>query len=296
MVRHPAADRDAADRVLFALGELATERGTDAAGLAFGPRTWDEAHADPFLQAAPAAQVGAWTVRKTTGDFASLRNLNPDLDELAAAADIVLGHTRRATQGDADDLANASPLICGNVIGTHAGDLEARLLEQDAGILPVGETDSELLFALLSSAQGRISHTVAALESLRGRAVAIWIDQRWPGLLQIARTAITTVTIARDSEQNLFWATNPNWLRRAVWESGNELKRLWMVPEGTLLAIDIGKKNIRLADKIDFTATTRSKDVRLADVVGTAGFTAADRAQDRRLRRHRVGYGQNVGR
>lgn len=294
MVRHPAADRDAADRVLFALGELAMQRGTDAAGLAFGPRSWDEVQADPFLQAAPAAQIGAWTVRKNTGDFASLMNLNPDLVELAADADIVLGHTRRATQGDSFDVANASPMVSSHLIGTHAGDLEAVSLGRQAGILPVGGTDSELLFALLDAAGGRFTQTVAALESLWGRAVAIWIDQRWPGLLQIARTAITTVTIARDAEQNLFWATNPDWLRDAVWASGGRLDRLWMVPEGTLLAIDIGVRGIRLADKIEFTATTRPKDVRLAEVVGTVGFTPADRAEDRRLRRHRVGRGRNL--
>lgn len=296
MVRHPAADREAADRVLFALGELAMNRGTDAAGLAFGPRKWAEVHADPFLQAAPAAQVGDWAVRKATDDFASLMNLNPDLAELAAHADVVLGHTRRATQGDSFDLANASPMISSHLIGTHAGDLEAVPLERQAGILPVGGTDSELLFALLDAAEGRFAHTVAALESLRGRAVAIWIDQRWPGLLQIARTAITTVTIARDTEQNLFWATNPNWLREAVWASGGGLDRLWMVPEGTLLAIDIGATKIDLVEKIEFTATTRPKDVRLADVVGTVGFTPADRAEDRRLRRHRVGTARNLGR
>jgi hypothetical protein len=60
-----------------------------------------------------------------------------------------------------------------------------------------------------------------------------------------------------------------------------------MVPEGTLLCIDV-LDGPALADRITFTATARPSDERWACTFAHRGFALEDVAKDRSVRRHRT--------
>src|SRR6266480_1695296 len=88
-----------------------------------------------------------------------------DLDR----ASMVLGHTRWATQGPAGRLVNTSPLVVGNVVGTHNGDIDAAELRKllDLGDT-VGDTDTAVLLAALEQAGADPDEILAVLSVVVG--------------------------------------------------------------------------------------------------------------------------------
>src|SRR5262249_61157666 len=127
----------------------------------------------------PDVVVERWRGVKRVGRLGGLRlrGTRPELD----AARVVLGHTRKATQGDARLLVNASPLAAGPVLGTHNGDVTADQLRDRYRLAePAGETDSELVFAALAGAAGETA-LLEVLSGLAGRVAVAWVDRRTPG-------------------------------------------------------------------------------------------------------------------
>lgn len=285
LIRGAGAPLGPTTRMVTVLGHLAEARGRHSAGLALGPRSWAEAQARAEDLSVAEARVGDWQVTKTVGPFTKLYGVG--LRARVNGAAVVLGHDRYATQG-ARTLVNANPLAVGSVIGTHAGDIDLDLAAESFQIgRTVGDTDSEVLLRALDAAAGTIPATLAVLEGVIGRAVVIWIDQRWPGLVMAARTGLTTLAFARDAHGNLYWATNPRWLRTAAVRAGVELENLWTMPEGTLMLIDVAD-GPRQVDQLRFTATVRPSDERWARNFAHNGFTISDAKRDTATRRHRV--------
>ncbi len=143
--------------VLATLGRLAERRGTDAAGFAL------------------ASQEGGCQVVKATGPFTTLWQ---PARHVAAAhqARVALGHTRHASQGAADRLANAAPLEAGRLVGAVNGDIDADGLR---GLVePQGETDSERLLLALDRVRGELRRVVGVLAAMRGLAALAWVDDR----------------------------------------------------------------------------------------------------------------------
>ena len=297
-------------RALLMLGRLAEERGVDSAGLAFWPTTRTAARpavrpvthppARPAGQspagpgsrtaARPAAPpparpmdqpdvtVDGWRVVKQVGRFGELplRGIRRALD----GARIVLGHTRHATQGNVDRLANTSPLMAGGLLGTHNGDVTAApLAERYALPEPAGETDSELIFAALDGATSEAA-MLEVLSGLAGRAALAWVDRRSPERLWLARAALSPLAVAVTTGGDLLWASNPDWLRRVAAGCGLALHpgSPALVPEGTLLAFDVGRR-VRYAGSAEFTPRPRVSDLGLSWAIWR-GFGTADRLAD----------------
>ncbi len=298
-----AASPRAGTRALLKLGRLAEERGVDAAGLGFWPSTGNPPNR---LVTGIDGTLDGWRVVKRTGPFGelSLRGARTGLD----AARIVLGHTRHATQGDPDRLANASPLAVGPLLGTHNGDVTAEVLrERYPWLDPAGETDSELIFGALADATrtatggatgtgtGTATRTATGgagtgardeaaildvLSGLEGRAALAWVDRRDPHRLWLARAALSPLAVAVTVDGALFWASNPDWLRRVARSCGLTFRGGGpaLVPEGTLLAFDVGDR-VRHAGSASFVPQHRSSDLALTWAIWR-GFNAADRAAD----------------
>lgn len=298
----PAAVVRAEVEALVMLGVLAEERGTDAAGLAMwrGPARAPgktEAGGSGNARVRSIARftdvrVGGWRVIKRAGPFRRL----PDQPGLAldlTAARVVLGHTRWATQGAARRVINASPLAVGRVLGTHNGDLDAeRLAASSAFPGPlgrrVGQTDSAVLFAGLDAAGSDRAAVLRLLAAVRGRAAVAWVDRTRAGTVWLARAALSPLAVAETEDGAVFWASNPDWLRRAGQHCGLTWRHVTMLPEGTLVRVRAGSGAVTLAGQWSFQPLARRVDVRLADLVVWRGFTRADRDADQGALRHVV--------
>ncbi|MQY04286.1 class II glutamine amidotransferase [Actinomadura macrotermitis] len=289
LLRSPLAGHPGrASGVLVALGVLAEERGDDSAGIALltghavapgrerpAAGTTGERHSD-------ISHDGCRIV-KGRGRFTGV--WRPDLLPLLDAAPVALGHTRWATQGSPAELVNASPLVVpgtgAGIIATHNGDVEAGLLRERYELPPpAGSTDSETVFQLLARCGGTRDVT-AVLRSLVGRAALAWVDRGRPGEVHLARAALSPLAVAVDTEENLYWASNPGWFRRVEQDTGVRFVSVDMLREGGYLKIGTGGVLARAG----FTPTARDWDL---DGRVWTGFSAADAARDRALLRHLV--------
>ncbi|MFC4056341.1 hypothetical protein ACFOY4_42220 [Actinomadura syzygii] len=293
MVRSPFADDPGrASDVFVTLGALAEERGADAAGLAL-LGDW------PGLGGPDAG--GGCRVVKGRGRFSAIwrPEFLPELDR----APVALGHTRWATQGAPVEADDASPMVVpgtaalprpgrpsAGVVGTHDGDADAADLRARHALPPAaGTTGGEPILQLLAGCAGP-SDAAGVLASLVGRAALAWVDRDRPTVVHLARAALSPLTVAVDTDQNLYWASNPRWFREVERHTRVEFAAAVMLREGTYMKIGTETRPGRrdrpgvLATE-SFVPTARAAD--LDDRVWT-GFTAADEHRDRTTLRHRL--------
>ncbi|MFJ6438216.1 hypothetical protein [Streptomyces sp. NPDC091416] len=285
VVRNQTCDPTRATIMCAALGHLAEERGKDSAGLAFATGASQKLTRRPVNNRRDTT-AGGWRIVKGPGRFRDVWKSDyvSDLD----AAPVALGHTRWATQGRTT-LINSSPLQVGQLIGTHNGDVDAWRLRSEYGLpRATGETDTEVLYQALDQEGGVILPTLDVLESVVGRAALVWVDRRWPQLVMMARTAVSPLSVAVDTEGNLYWASNPGWFRTAARAAGVTIAEIQMVPEGTFMMIDYASGSPSLVGERNFTATARAKDDRLAHLVAYRGFSIEDQVADEEVCGHRT--------
>ncbi|WP_165950509.1 hypothetical protein [Actinomadura sp. GC306] len=289
MVRSPfAADAAPASDVFVMLGMLAEERGTDSAGLAL-LGGW------PGLGGAAFGCGDGCRVLTGRGRFSAIwrPELLPELDR----APVALGHTRWATQGTPADPANAGPMAVraagdrgAAIVATHNGDIDAGDLRSRYAPPPAsGTTDSEPVFQLLAGCADT-SDVTGVLESLVGRAALAWVHRDRPTEVHLARAALSPLTVAVDTEQNIYWASNPRWFREAERHTRVRFATVVMLREGTYLKVGMerrpGRRDLpEVLATANFLPTARDSDI--DDRVWT-GFTAADEQCDRAGLRHRV--------
>jgi glutamine phosphoribosylpyrophosphate amidotransferase len=256
-----------ASSVFVALGHLAEQRGSDAAGLLLvdggdegAPDGGAGEPAEPIRRG--DVRLGRCRVVKGTSRWA--RVWRPELLPALDGARVVLGHTRHASQGAAGALANAAPLVVGEgLIGAHNGDVDAEALRRG---LPValgparGETDSEVLLLALDRVRGDLDAAGDVLASACGLATLAWVDRHAPDLVQLARAALCPLAIATDARDNLYWASSPAWFRRLDEQTGGRLGfEVERVREGTLLAVAPGARP-SIHAKRSFEAVARPGD------------------------------------
>jgi glucosamine--fructose-6-phosphate aminotransferase (isomerizing) len=285
------AVRQRGTSVVFGLGLRSEERGRDAAGVALLSREpVSGALSAPTRKqvAAKVATVDGATVVKAATRFSQL---NTD-EHLAAIsrADIVLGHTRFATQGAASSLVNASPMFAGALLGTHNGDVSPESVANAGELSKVvmGQTDSELLFHALNRVRGDRRSLVKVLRGLQGRAALAFVDRGRPDRLYLARTALSPLSFAYTSDGDLAYASNPDWFRQVERETRGAVsfRDITLVPEGHLLTFSTVTGQI--VDRRRFTATCRDSDLPLINSAVYRNFTREDKAADRTLTRRRV--------
>ena len=181
-------------------------------------------------------------------------------------------------------VANASPLAVGRLVGAHNGDVDAAPLRARFGLTaPEGETDSEAIYQALAAAGG-LAARLDVLAALVGRAALAWADRARPGRVHLARAALSPLTVAVDSERNVYWASCPQWLRVAERETPVRFVTKALLAEGTYLAIEQGPRP-RLVTRERFVPVARQRD-RWHESAVWRGFTRADREKARALQRH----------
>jgi glucosamine 6-phosphate synthetase-like amidotransferase/phosphosugar isomerase protein len=283
VVRSPFADDPGrASDVFVTLGALAEERGTDSAGVA-------------LLGGWPGLGHDGCRVVKGRGRFSAVwrTELLAELDR----APVAMGHTRWATQGSPAEAVNAAPMLVpgpgpksAGIVGTHNGDVDAGALRARFALpAPSGGTDSEAVFQLLAGRRGS-SCVTGALEALVGRAALAWVDRDRPTQVHLARAALSPLAVAVDSEQNIYWGSNPRWFRVVQRYTRVRFVTVVMLREGTYMRVGTerapGRRDrpqVLAAASFVPTAWPADHD----DPVWT-GFTEADRARDRATLRHRL--------
>ena len=264
-------------QALSYLGELAEERGPDAAGIAAR-----------FTH--PLPEPDRWLLEKTSGPFRRLSRTGWLAGRLMTAT-TALGHTRWATQGSLT-LTNASPACAGHLYCTHNGDLDIDTIPHRPHNLPTACTDSAVLFAALATAHRsrvNVRRLETILSQMQGRAALAWADTRdETGRVWLARAGLSPLAIARDVDGGLWWASNPAWLRKLSTAFALPLRSIDLLPEGTLLSASPLQASVRVQVRARFKPTIRARDQRLLPGAVWRNFTSNDRHNDLAVMRHRV--------
>lgn len=268
-------DRVAAIRLL---GEQAEERGRDSAGLA--------AH-----RPEPAGVDDTeWVIHRTRGPFSRLASV-PGLFADLTASDIVLGHTRWATQG-AVTAVNASPTAAWPLLCTHNGDLDIDTIPFRPLAVGPSWTDSRVLFEAMRTAYGpdRVNtrRLTTILTRMQGRAALAWVDVGEPRRVWLARAGLSPLAIAHDVDGGLWWASNPQWLRTLSEEVGLPMRTIRLLPEGMLLSGTRQQHRVKIQVHAQFKPTVRSTDLRMIRGAVWRNFRPGDRTRDAAVMRHRV--------
>ncbi len=284
MVRSPFADDPGiASDVFVTLGMLAEERGTDSAGFAF-LGAWPGLGGFPGL----GGPSGGCRVVKGRGRFAEI--WRPAYVSELDRSPVVLGHTRWATQGSPLEPRNASPMAVRDVVATHNGDIDVADLRSRFALPPAaGATDSEPIFQLLAECR-RPSDVTAVLEAVVGRVALAWVHRDRPTEVHLARGALSPLTVAVDTDQNIYWASNPRWFRDAERHTSVEFASVVMLREGTYVKVGMERRPGRrdapeVLATANFVPTARDTDM---DPRVWTGFTRADQERDRAGLLHRA--------
>lgn len=292
-----------ATAVLRELGIHSMERGRDSSGIAFisssnTPKRNDYPERDmpdvtlPYSTSVKQREVAIF---KETTPFDQFWN-DAKMIPFATDSSIMIGHTRAATQGNTRDLANASPMVVKSLVGTHNGDINKSSVRH-ANTETIGETDTEHLYlALEFAASLKKSHNmhrgriINVLNSIQGRAALAWVDMKNPRRIFLARAGLSPLSVAYDRAGNLYWASNPRWFRDIDehFDGAIGFKEITMVPEGTLLTVDIINGTPQITDIREFTPTIRATDKRRADMFVWKKFTDEDEKIDKDSLIHKV--------
>ena len=270
------AARRVATGAIHDLGRYAEERGVDSAGVAVLGSPARNGRSGSRLA---RFDTDRWQLVTALGPYGDHLPTHGELGNGVRLARVVLGHTRWATQGPVVP-SNASPMLVGDIVGTHNGDVTAPIHRTES-------TDSAWLFGQLNRAAA-VSDIAAELAALRGRAALVWARQSRPGLLYLARAALSPLATAVDRHAGLWWASNPAWLRRIDEHHGLGLSEPVLLPEGQLVVLSSGAERITTVDQLRFIPTCRPRDDWIADSTCWRGFTSADRESLSGLRNHRV--------
>ncbi|GAA4082329.1 hypothetical protein [Actinomadura miaoliensis] len=252
VLRSPGAgDPGAVSDALVILGTLAEERGRDTAGIAlFTGRAVTSAAAPAGTRDARGCDLSYDGCRVVTGRAAFSRVWRPELLPLLDVAPLVVGHTGRAAPESPDGRPDAGPLVVpgagagagAGLVGTHDGDVAA-----------------ERIFRLLAGRRDAAATAETLGAALPGRAALAWVDRARPDRVHLARAARSPLTVAVDTEQNLYWASEPCWLRTVQRHTRVRFATAVMLREGTYLRAGLGAPDGR------------------PHVLGSAGFTPTAR-------------------
>jgi glucosamine 6-phosphate synthetase-like amidotransferase/phosphosugar isomerase protein len=175
------------DRTLAAQALLAgiAERGADAAGYA-----WADG----------SPPIGVHKQRSGASELLDQVRIPDD-------AGSALLHVRDYTKGHPTIEANNHPIRHGSVVGVHNGVIanDEQIFDEHglARAAPEMTVDSEAIFALMEASGGHAQ----VLERLHGSMAAAWLDERYPGMLFVARGIGRPLWLGEGRRETFFAST-----------------------------------------------------------------------------------------
>lgn len=159
-------------------------------------------------------EIGVLKDDEPAWKFVTSRDYKEFMNKMLPKAMIVLGHTRAATKGDPNDMANNHPLFTGETAVVHNG-----MLNNDDELFRTtkykrsGQVDSDILRAILD-AEGLTKKGAEALKKVNGSCAIAAISTKFPGKLLIGRCGSPLVFAGTDG---LFlWSSEKGTIHRAM--------------------------------------------------------------------------------
>lgn len=199
----PAKDKSQLRPIIEEIGAMSMERGTDAHGIAF----FDE--------------IGSMTVTKNKGRVSNL--FKGDEWKNLVMPDILIGHTRAATQGHPEQNENNHPLTIGDFTVLHNGGIVNDMdITKRLDLVRYAEVDSEVIPSLISKTakDNPQLENVEILEKCLGELVGshacAMLDQREPNSLYLWRSYSPCALALVPSLNTLFFASSTYYLAKAL--------------------------------------------------------------------------------
>lgn len=195
------------------------KRGTHAAGFAYVNR---DGSAGVYKQAKPGSQLA--------------------LAELPRKSDTVVLHTRYATQGPASNNINNHPVVSPdlNVALVHNGVISnddivrVKLERMGVDVSQLAEVDSTVIPALVEKSG------IEDLDMLAGYAAISWVDQRDPGVLNLARLKTSPVAYTHLRDGSFVFASTETLLEMALIELSLDYGAIFTMDEKKYMVIQDG--------------------------------------------------------
>lgn len=128
-------------------------------------------------------------------------------EKLTPETEVVLLHTRFATQGSTYDNKNNHPLFSGDTAVIHNGTIyNDDYLFKDLGFNREAETDSDILRGILDK-DGLTRQGMSTLNRVNGSCAMAAISSSYPGYLLLARSGSPLVIAGNENEDQLVFAS-----------------------------------------------------------------------------------------
>ncbi|MEU8122013.1 hypothetical protein AB0C21_25185 [Spirillospora sp. NPDC049024] len=124
-----------------------------------------------------------------------------------------------------------------------------------------GTSDGEPIYRLLAGRRTPAEIT-GVLGALAGRVALAWVERDRPTEVHLARGALSPLAMAVDTDQNIYWASDPRWFREAERHARVRFATVVLLREGTYLKVGMERRPGR-------------RD--LPEVLASAAFTPAAR-------------------
>jgi glucosamine 6-phosphate synthetase-like amidotransferase/phosphosugar isomerase protein len=166
----------------------------------------------------------------------------------------VIGHCRYPTKGTEHNNKNNHPIICGNVVGVHNGNInnDDELFRRFGEIKRIGEVDSEIIFALINHYIAKGKTTAAAIANtssmLTGAYACAMVNRFHPHCLWLFRNRQPCEVVHFEEVGLVIWASTMPAIRKAieVMDLGNYTKIEFH--RNTGLGIDLIRNRINKFD------------------------------------------------
>jgi glucosamine 6-phosphate synthetase-like amidotransferase/phosphosugar isomerase protein len=138
--------------------------------------------------------------------------------------------------------------------------------------------------------QGAPAEITGVLQALAGRAALAWVEHDRPTEVHLARGALSPLAMAVDTDQNIYWASDPRWFREAERHARVRFATVVLLREGTYLKVGMERRPGRrdLPEVLASAAFTPAARDTGTDPRVCTGFTPAGAGDDRDALLHSV--------